>query len=58
MVQDTVSKAGKVALIAAVMSTSMSFAPPDVHLLQPAQADEEVCIQHHVSCAAVAPCMG
>jgi len=41
-VQDTVSKAGKAALIAAVLWTSMSFAPPDVHLLQPAQADEEV----------------
>lgn len=34
--------AGKAALIAAVLATGMAVAPPDVHLLQPAQADEEV----------------
>lgn len=36
-----VEKAGKAALIAVVLSTGISLAPPDLQLLQPARADDD-----------------
>ena len=35
-------KAGKAALIAVVLGTGIGLAPPDVQLLRPARADDDV----------------
>ena len=42
MMQCGVEKAGKAALIAVVLSTGISLAPPDLQLLRPAWADDDV----------------
>ena len=42
MSQCGAEKAGKAALIAVVLSTGISMAPPDLQLLQPARADDDV----------------
>ena len=49
--QESVSNAGKAALLAAMLSAGVSFAPPNVHVLQPAHADDEVLLlcRHAVS---------
>jgi hypothetical protein len=49
MSQCGAEKAGKAALIAVVLSTGISMAPPDLQLLQPARADDDVRALGHYS---------